>query len=726
MTFFEKLCLKDLRLSGKITLYLFIGLAFILFLIHGVMILGFQYPLDYGEGPLLNQALRITQGNPLYPYEISSPPYVITNYPPVYPVLNAFLVSIFGPHLVLGRLISLLSTIISATLIGLIVHHFYQRHGLLPGLLSASTFLIMPYVLLWSAYFRIDLLALVFSLAGLYILIKCSTKPKSIIGSAILFLLAAYTRQSFGFAGPLAGIIWVWSKNRKQALKLFTFYSAGGLAIFGILNLLTEGGFFFHIITANVNPFNWETVKHFANDIQNLMPWIMGACGLYLALGWRFTKTYLILTPYFLFAIAAATTIGKVGSNVNYLVEVSAGASIILGVVFAWLSETFSIEPGHKPKPSFFEFTILEFEDVDPSIRKKYWANLVIFLIVTIIVIAQFSGLMRRNLLSTIPSHRDRIKRGVDYIVLEEKIKTAYGTGNILADEYMAILPKNQIPLYLQPFEMTQLSAGGVWDQTPLIRSIKEQEFSLILMHHFPNYPVYLERWTPEMRESIYENYYAAHIRADTLIFIPKEADIGRYPRNRVCPDRPWKIPTDANMGMFWYNRQLLMMGDGREGEVPVFAIADGWLYQFPEWQTAVAIQHEDPLNSNQMIWSFYGDLAPAFNYDQAFIESRFIHGAGVPVKSGDLIGYQGGWLGSNQQTWNHVRFALLPAEEDGSFPEALKPIVNFQDELPAYQDLARLGYSVPISLSDYIGLPESNVFGTLVFLPYRCVSGEE
>lgn len=726
MTFFEKLCLKDLRLSGKVVLFFFVGLACTLFLIHGAIVLGFQYPLDYGEGPLLNHALRITQGAPLYPNDFDSPPYLTTNYPPVYVLLNAFLILIFGPHLVLGRLISLLSTIGSAIFIGLIVHHFYRKRGILPGIFTAGTFLIIPYILHWSAYYRIDMLALVFSLAGLYILIKHPEDSRFIIWSAILFLLSAYTRQSFGLAGPLAGIIWVWYNNRKQAYKLFLIYSIGGLAIFGLLNWLTGGGFFFHIIIANVNPFNWETVWHYANEIRNLMPLTLAALGLYLILGWRYTKTYTFLTPYLLTGILAAITIGKVGSNINYLIEVSAGASILLGVMLGWLSEAFPVTVEQRPDMVFPEDEIPDPEKIDPLVKQKLWLNLAIFLGVTVLMIAQISGLIHRSLRSPIPAHRDRIKQGYDYVFLEENIKNAFEVGDVLADEFMAILPKNQIPLYIQPFEMTQLSNANVWDQTPLIESINKHEFSLIMIHHFPHYPVYLERWTPAMLEAIYDNYVATNIKADSLMFTPKDPDVGNYPIERNCPQKPWQIPTEAHMGLFWYNGQLLMMGDGHQGEIPVYAVADGWLYQFADWQTAVAIQHIDPFEPNRMIWSFYGDLAPAFDAENAFIESQFKSADGIPVKAGDLIGFQGGWLGSNQQTWTHARFSLVPADEDGSFPEVLIPIDDFFGDLPSYRELTRLGYDVPVSLSLYTGLPESDIFGNLAFLPYCCESGVE
>lgn len=726
MKFVEKLFLRDLRLTGKILLYFFIGLAILVFLIHGFITISFKYPLDYGEGPLLNQALRITKGEALYPPDLSTPPYLITNYPPLYVVLNAFFVWIFGPSLFFGRLISFLCTIGTALIIGLIIKTFYPQQGVLPRLIGVSFFLIIPYVLGWSTLFRIDMLALLLSVTGLYIVVNKSDNNLSIILAASLFVLSAYTRQSFGLAGPLAAIIWLGIKNRKQALKLILIYSIVGLAVFGAIQLLSNGGFYFHIIKANVNPFNWQTVINYGRDIARKMPWILFSLLVYLTLGWRYCRSYFVLAPYIIGSVLAALTIGKIGSNVNYLVELSAALAILMGVVSGKLWEFFQIDEEKKPDLNIPKNKIPEIEIIDSETRIKMWGNLIIFLALTTLLISQLANLTVDSLLEPISGHRDRMKMGVAFTLLKESINAAAISGPILADEYMAILPDNNIPLYIQPFELSQLANAGLWDQSTFLADINQHTFPLILIHHFQFYPVYLERWTQEMQDAIYKNYVAKNFRADTLVFEPKNDEMDVFPENRSCPNSPWQIPSESDMGLFWYNRQLILMGAGYTGEVPVHAIADGMLYQFPQWKTAVAIMHNNPFDPGRKIWSFYGDMAPAYNADSAYIDSRFLGAEGVPVKAGDLIGYQGQWLGPSQSTWVHLRFALIPADSDGGFPEVFLPIENYYSDLPSLQDQINLGFDVPISISSYLGLPESNIFGTLVFLPFQCAIGED
>lgn len=720
MNFAEKLFLKDLRYSCKIILTFFSCLAILIFLIHGLIVLGFNYPLDYGEGTILNQILRTIEGQPLYPADISTPPYLIYNYPPVFILLNAVLMWLSGPNLFIGRMVVLISTIGTAVVIGLLIKHFYPKHGYLPSLVGASLFLITPYVLQWSAYFRIDMLALLFSLIGLYFVIKEPEGDRSILLAVLFFILAAYTRQSFGLAAPFAATIWVWTIKRSQAIKLVSFYAISGLAIFGLIQILSRGGFFFHIIEANVNPFNWHTVERFARQIFSDLSWLVYILVIYLLIGWRFFRSYSFFVPYMLVSIAVAITIGKVGSNLNYLLEICAGFAILAGIATGITWEPLPISKENKPNFDFLKDEIPKPEKTQPKVRRKMWLNLGVFMLFSAIIVIQIASLTRESLVNPIASHRDRIKMGIAYTLLENSILEAYAEGPVLADEYSAILSVNRIPLYIQPFAISQLGMASRWDQSGFINALQDQSFPLILIHHY-FYPVYLERWTPEMLEAIFENYVAKNFRANTLSFEPKDFDNKIYPQNRACPGAPWQLPTDANMGMLWYNRQLLMMGAGHAGHIPVYAVADGMLYQFPYWKASVAIQHDDPFTPGKKLWSFYGGLAPAYDAENAYIVDHFLGLKGVPVKAGDLIGYQGQWFGPTKQTWVHTRFALLPAEDDGQFPESLMPIDDFYATLPSIEEQANMGLDVPISLTKYTGLPESNIFGTKVFLPFQC-----
>ncbi len=66
--------------SATALLLLAQGLAVLLFLRHGWDALAFPYPLNYGEGPLLDQSVRLAQFQNIYRTDLSASPYVISNF----------------------------------------------------------------------------------------------------------------------------------------------------------------------------------------------------------------------------------------------------------------------------------------------------------------------------------------------------------------------------------------------------------------------------------------------------------------------------------------------------------------------------------------------------------------------------------------------------------------------------------------------------------------------
>src|SRR5215510_10357917 len=70
--------------------------ALALFVRHEWMAITFPYPLDYGEGPLLDQAVRLARFENIYRGDLTVPPYTLANYPPLFPLAQAPFVWAFG------------------------------------------------------------------------------------------------------------------------------------------------------------------------------------------------------------------------------------------------------------------------------------------------------------------------------------------------------------------------------------------------------------------------------------------------------------------------------------------------------------------------------------------------------------------------------------------------------------------------------------------------------
>jgi hypothetical protein len=240
--------------------------------------------------------------------------------------------------------------------------------------------------------------------------------------------------------------------------------------------------------------------------------------------------------------------------------------------------------------------------------------------------------------------------------------------GAILADEYMGMLTLQGRPLVIQPFEVTQLTWAGKWNQTPLLESIQKNEFSAIILY---DRPWLTERWTAEMLETITRSYRLAGIVADNKIYRPFRP----VPTTRLdtCPGVQWRLPSDGSLGIAWMKDGLDFFGRGNEGSIPVHAVADGVLTRLPGWVDVVAVLHEDRLRPGKKVWAIYGGMAAANGADSFVAEDIPEGTTNLPVKSGQLLGYQGSWSETPQwPKWVHMSFALTEGMAQESLPEDL------------------------------------------------------
>lgn len=702
--------------GARVALKVFLAVAALIFVIHAGMALSHRYPLDYGEAPLVNHARRLIRGQNIYQPTLDDPPYLIANYPPLYIIAIAPFVALFGPNFWAGRAISIACALATAFFLGRIVTlHAERSHPQKRrvALVAGGLFLAIPYVVGWSSLARVDLLALALSTAALY---TVSREPvpvtwRDLMPTALLLIGAAYTRQSYGLAAPLAAFVWLWHRQgRGTAFKLAALVGGGGLTLLLLLTLITQGGFLFHIIAANVNPFEWGTVAHHWRELRASAPIMLTFAGAYVILGLTSMrpKAWLLLTPYLLGALLAAVTIGKVGSNINYLLELSAALSLVMGnLLEMWCAPVDATPNNHRAVgiPS-------------PAPHKKWRPYLHTGL--SLLIIIQIGWLMQATLRGPAQGLKAHLKpksslEDLDWIV-------AHADAPILADEYMGMLTLQDRPLYMQPFEITQLANAGQWDQTKLLAEIREQKFSLILIHHFMNWPVYKTRWTPEMLDAVTDNYVALHFLATTLVFKPRDrleaAELP--PPNGQCPDAPWPLPTRSEMGMLWYGRALGFMAESYENIAPVYAVADGLLTRREDWNDAVAIQHDDPLHPGETIWTFYGGMADAQNA-RSFVAEAFPPGIEeLPIQAGDLLGYQGRWWEGEMRV--HAHFIITPARADGSFPAALVNRAKETDE-PLPYELEKRGRLNP---TPYLGVISSQYVNQRKWLPVQCETTSE
>jgi hypothetical protein len=280
----------------------------------------------------------------------------------------------------------------------------------------------------------------------------------------------------------LAAFVWLLSHRPWYRAFLLVGVIAGlGLGFFFLINGLTQGGFMFHTVWANVNEFQWDLLMEYVESVWLLMAGSLLVCLIFLLLGgWFRLKSWWLIAPYLVGASLTGLTIGKIGSNVNYLLEFSAAVSITLAAMLAW----------QRPRPLIYN-------------------GLVMLLALQVFLFLPGTG-----------NHWFTEMRLEQREEFDEIMGiTRRSEGPVITDEHMGMLPLQNRAIYIQPFEVTQLARDGLWDPQPFVEAVTRQEFPLILIFDVPNSDLLEERWTPEMLAAIRQNYQEEQRIGDDFAF---------------------------------------------------------------------------------------------------------------------------------------------------------------------------------------------------------------
>ena len=467
--------------AGLLLLVLFAAAG--VFAVDATRSIAFPYPLDYGEGPLLGQTVRLGHLEGIYRPDLTSPPYTVSNYPPVYPLVLSPLARLGGPAFWYGRVLSSLSMIAAAVLIGLILTSLTGDPP--ASVIGGLSLLAFPPGAYWASLYRVDALALALSLGGLCLCARAPRGRRTVPIAALLLTAAIYTRQSYGLAAPLAACGWLtYTAGWRRAVALAASIAVAGATLFAILDLATGGGFRLNVVTANMNPYDPGSLLWYLSDIWTLMPLaVIGTVVYAVSAGWFGVPSWRLIGPYLVGAILSALTIGKVGSNVNYLLEAGAGVSLSLGALLAWQ-------------------------------RPHRLVHAAIALLLSLDVLLMVLASPYRAVIQARLAHPE---------ATQQLLGIVHGSrGIVLADEDMGLLPLDGRPIYFQPFEMAQLARAGRWDQRAFLGDIERQAFAAILLYHISDVPLHRVRWTDEMLAAIDRRYVVEQRIDQTDVYRPR------------------------------------------------------------------------------------------------------------------------------------------------------------------------------------------------------------
>ncbi len=282
------------------------------------------------EGIVAIHSHMLAGGKGLY-YDFSHYPYTVSPYGPIYYGLNALLELAGMPLYSGGRLISFAALI--ATL--------WSGWRMLRVLVSGNPFAALAGVVLagvcantiyWGTTGQVDMLAVAFSFAAFerFLSWRESGKGSGFWLSAGLVVLAVFTKQTALAVGAAIALTLLY-EDRRTAFRWIAATAFGGIATVGILHWATGGQYLQNAVFANLNPFSAEKL------VQQAQYFGLTAGGLLLVVlcGWRtITKrTYPLFLYIALAAVVWLLTAPKIGSDLNYQVEMTTGLAFAAALV---------------------------------------------------------------------------------------------------------------------------------------------------------------------------------------------------------------------------------------------------------------------------------------------------------------------------------------------------------------------------------------------------------
>jgi hypothetical protein len=466
------------------------------------------FEIEYGEGIVLQNALNIARGVPLYG-DYHHYPYVVATYPPFYPLLAAVGAKLFGVSFTFGRVLSSLGALgIGALIWGLLRRSGISRFG---AGLAAVLWIAAPIVCWWGPVVRVDIIAVFLAVAGLYCVLRGGWW---LVAAVVLMALSMYTRQSE--VAPVAaavGYLW-WMRRRRQAVLFGASWVAICAVAFAVLQVVSGGWFYSHVVVANRNFWELQSLSYWWDYVFKgwPFPFVLGAVGVVLALGaWRGPapqaddatdgRPLRLLGLYFVATMLVSLTAGKIGSTVNYMLAPLAASCLMTGVASHWLAERLT-----------------------QRWAKAAWVGAWMLVIAVPIYLLAVPTANQYA-----PYHRSRADI-IDGAREAVRMIRQCGGDVLSEDTGLPLLAGKQI--LLDPHKMTSMFHDGTWDQRRLVADIKRRRFPLIVTRWDPiggatdrwgtcgDY-----RWSIGMGHAIMRDYYLVKKAGNLYITAPADAD---------------------------------------------------------------------------------------------------------------------------------------------------------------------------------------------------------
>ncbi|HVO10598.1 MAG TPA: glycosyltransferase family 39 protein [Vicinamibacteria bacterium] len=401
---------------------------------------------DYGEGCVLGMAQLLAERGSYFP-RLHDYPYLVANYPPVFVAAVAAGQKAFGPSLAFPRLLGLLATI------GILVVLFLLLRRLLrdaaTALALAAVFAVPWFVTTWAALGRVDTTAILFSLAGLAVVLRHGPTARA-WPALLLFWLAFFTKQNAVLAPAALAVDLLLARDRRLGRAALA-YALPLAALFGLLVLATQGEAWRHLVpytaAAIYEPGRMGLAYLHLGVIAS--PLLVAILAALVAVPGAFALgAGRVLLVYFLLNLANLATIAKAGAAQNYFLEPWAATLLLAG------------------------FALRALADRRPRVWRWRWAALLL------------AGAVARHAypsLDRLPQALRAPEKAREFPALVRLIRET--PGDVLS-ENLSLLVVNDRPVLLEPFGVFLIAREGLLSTDRLTADCQRGRFPLVIVEH--------------------------------------------------------------------------------------------------------------------------------------------------------------------------------------------------------------------------------------------------
>lgn len=504
-----------------------VALSFSLFVyvLYAINLIQFPFDYDQGEGFEVYDTVLFSQGQ--LPYrDTEAYPFYSSNYPPLFHVIAAPFVWFFGAGYWYGRLLSFISTLITASAIAYAVYHDGHKHKWI-AILSALAFFASNMVYHIGPLVRQHIAMVMFEALAIVLLTRAfPNKNKGQIAFGIFLLICAgYTKQLAAITA-IAVIIWMLLRNPIRAIIWTIGFGVVGGLIFLWLNIASDRQWWIQAIVANVNEFRPFQAFGLFTLWFKLHGFLLIPAGLLVLYELYFDRLSLYSIWFVTSALLGGIGSGTWGAGDSYFTTSIVAMCILSGI--------------------YFSRTLTHSWELHHNYIKRILPNIKLIGSGLIIIPLLYIGYARATLkmptdggfepiakmLSIEANVRDNFYdsatfdvegyANIGYFLSEEDTKAGYAIVEMINQTDMPVMSEEAGFTFVagrdvvtNPTQLRNLYLAGLYDGSELIDMINNQEFGLIILRaqFYPTPVLEAIGQHYEIKDIIKMNGFDYHIR---------------------------------------------------------------------------------------------------------------------------------------------------------------------------------------------------------------------